>query len=273
MRSLIALVVATQVAHADPASDLFDEGRALLADDHVAEACAKFDQSIALDGQALGTMLNLGLCNEQLDRLATALRWYRRVQARAIELANSDAELAARAKTIELAAKVPTLRLVPDSAGAVTVDGARIAEMDYPRVELDAGAHVVAATGAVSARVELKLADGDHRDVPLALKPPPPPPPMPVGDRHRLAYVLGGVGAGLLAVDLVVGLVARSRFDATDVKSTRDAWRDTMRYGGTSVAVLGAGAIAAAIYLYLHVPEHGVVPVIAPNQVGMAVAF
>src|SRR5690242_9858288 len=65
-----------------PAVVAFDEGRALMDAHEPAQACAKFEQSIRLDPDAAGTMLNLGLCNAELDRVATSLRWFRKALTR-----------------------------------------------------------------------------------------------------------------------------------------------------------------------------------------------
>ncbi|HEX5064091.1 MAG TPA: hypothetical protein VFV99_32165, partial [Kofleriaceae bacterium] len=72
------------------ADELFEQGRKALAeagDDKtkIATACEKFDEAIKLDPEAPGTMLNLGLCNEKLDKYKTALYWFRKAQARASE--------------------------------------------------------------------------------------------------------------------------------------------------------------------------------------------
>ena len=79
---LAALCVARTV-HAEPtandkteADHLFDEGRALLAKGNADAACTKFEQSIAKDPRAVGTLLNLALCNERRGKVATALRLF-----------------------------------------------------------------------------------------------------------------------------------------------------------------------------------------------------
>src|SRR5579862_1271919 len=59
-----------------PAQTLFSEGRALLEANQPAAACEKFEASLKLEPDAPGPMLNMGLCHEQLDHLATALRWF-----------------------------------------------------------------------------------------------------------------------------------------------------------------------------------------------------
>src|SRR5439155_10971798 len=90
-----------------PAQTLFSEGRALLEANQPAAACEKFEAALKLEPDAAGPMLNLGLCQEQLDHYATALRWFRRVQVRASELKMPDVEAAAKDKTSALAPRVP----------------------------------------------------------------------------------------------------------------------------------------------------------------------
>src|SRR5262249_28863679 len=60
----IVLVLWAQVAAAQPtpeAARLFQEGRALLEAGKPAEACERFEQSLKLDPDSPGTILNLGL--------------------------------------------------------------------------------------------------------------------------------------------------------------------------------------------------------------------
>lgn len=104
-------------AEKPPAVVAFEEGRALMEAHQPAQACAKFEQSIRLDPDAAGTMLNLGLCNEELDRTATSLRWFRKALTRSTET-NLDAAYveAARAKSVELARKVPILTVTAPKA-------------------------------------------------------------------------------------------------------------------------------------------------------------
>lgn len=74
-----SLVFAAVPAHAEGKSTavtamaeaLFKEGKKLLAERQVAEACRKFESSYRID-PAPGTLLNLALCHEQEGKLATA---------------------------------------------------------------------------------------------------------------------------------------------------------------------------------------------------------
>ncbi len=271
-----------------PAQVLFAEGRALLEANQPAAACDKFEASLKLEPDAPGPMLNLGLCHEQLDQLATALHWFRRVQARASELNLPDVEAAAKDKTGALAARVPTIKLTfsrtPPPGTGVAVDGTRVDEVDFARLELDAGHHVVVAEGVPHVRSEIEITDGDAKTVVLAL-PEPPQPPKKVWvtvdrgpERRRLAYIVGGVGAALLVGDTVFGLVAKHEWDATEHPTTKQSWQNALRYGGTSIFVVGAGAVAVAAYLYLHAPAPErvertvVVPAIDRNHVGLALS-
>ncbi|MBA3393318.1 MAG: tetratricopeptide repeat protein [Deltaproteobacteria bacterium] len=59
---------------------LFVEGRRLMGAGKPAEACTQFAAAHAEDPKATGTMLNLGLCNEQIGKVATAATWFRKAQ-------------------------------------------------------------------------------------------------------------------------------------------------------------------------------------------------
>jgi hypothetical protein len=279
-------------AHADDDAALapFDEGRKLLAAGRPDEACAKFEESFARerDLEPFGTMLNLGLCNEQRDRLATAIRWFRKAQTRASETGHRDYEAAAKQKTAELQARVPTVKLVLTHAmpaGAfVAIDGSRVEAIEYARVELDAGRHVIELHGAAIPAQTIELGDGDHQIVNV-LVPVAEGPTRRVVEveidpgraRKRVALALGIAGAGLLAGDVALGLVGRTRFDNAVHPGERSRWQDLVRYGGTSMFVVGVGAAAAAVYLYVKAPAKRrvertiVVPAIGPDKTGVIV--
>src|SRR3954468_13496447 len=74
--ALAALLVAmTPAARADDnvakADKLFVEGRALM-DSDLHAACEKFEESLKWNSQAIGTLLNVALCDEKLGRVASA---------------------------------------------------------------------------------------------------------------------------------------------------------------------------------------------------------
>ncbi len=296
---VLTLIGAARIGIADPdpapapptASEMFEAGRALLDAHQPGPACEKFEASLKLEPEALGTILNLGLCNEQLDKIATALRWFRRVQARASELKEAEAEAAAKEKTSLLAAQVATIKVAfshpPVKETVVALDGVAVAEIDYARIEVDAGTHEITTTvpNHFATHDTITVADRETKTVTIAIAPPPPPPPAVVvavappitmidrgAHRRAQAYVLVGVGVGLLIGDTVLAVVAKHRFDETDVLATRDHWKNIARYGATSLFVAGGAAIGTAIYLYVKAPgrERTLLPEVSPEHLGLS---
>src|SRR5262245_66553544 len=73
--SLVAMTVASS-AHAQTsdkavAEALFADARVLMSEHRYAEACAKFEESQALEPK-LGTLLNMAACHEAIGRTASA---------------------------------------------------------------------------------------------------------------------------------------------------------------------------------------------------------
>src|SRR5512143_4337650 len=92
--ALAALVVASlgTSAHAEPTPDpriekadrLFAEGKALLGS-NLLQACEKFDESLRENPAAIGTLLNVALCDEKLGRVASAVAKFSEARDRAKE--------------------------------------------------------------------------------------------------------------------------------------------------------------------------------------------
>lgn len=262
-----------------PAVVAFEAGRALMDQKQFGEACAKFEESIRLDPDAPGTMLNLGLCHAELDHLATSLKWFRKAQARASESGAAAAfEQAAKQQTVTIAAKVPTLAIDAPRGSTVTLDGVRVEDTDLARVEVDAGDHVVemTVTGEKPVREQMQVIDGQHRRVVLKL-----PPKLVWVDRggaaRKRAYLLGGAGLGIWAIDVGLLVIAKHNYDATDHPDQMDTWKNVARYGGTTLFLAGGVAVAGALYLYTKAPgkeqveePRALVPVVGPGQLGVA---
>src|SRR4029079_9496908 len=88
LTSLLAAAIFASVGHASAqapsgqtqADPLFTEGRDLLEKGRFAEACPKFHRSQEL-APAVGTLLSLGYCWEQLGRLRSAMDAYSEAEA------------------------------------------------------------------------------------------------------------------------------------------------------------------------------------------------
>lgn len=251
MRLALALLLIPATAAADSAEQLFGEGRALLQHGKPAAACAKFESALALDPTAPGVILNLGLCNEDQHKIASALKWFRKAQTLAAEHGMSEVEDAAKQKAIALAAQVPTVRIDVPAGVAVELDGARVDPTTLARLELDAGHHVVVLRGKdVYDQPQPVDISADARDQRLALQLALPPPPPPRSHRRRNAWILAGFGGALLVADGVIGIVGRHEFDSSHDLATRQHWKDVVHYGSTATFVAGAIAIGGASYLY-----------------------
>jgi hypothetical protein len=117
------LLVSRASGQAAEAETLFLEGKRLMKEGKVAEACDRFDASDRLD-RAVSTLLNLADCREKNRQLATA--WATFLKAASVARANGDTRLEKiakdRAKTLEPRLAYLTIS-VPDSS---KVDGLAI---------------------------------------------------------------------------------------------------------------------------------------------------
>ena len=303
--SVIIVVALASAAAAEPTNDhtkaieLFEDGRKLMnAKDYVG-ACMKFSESIRLEPLAAGTMLNLGLCHEELGRYKTALYWFRKAQIRATETNPPlpDYEQEAREHTTHLAPIVATIKIVvPADAPAdtqVAIDDEAVRPEDYAHVEIDPGHHVVTATatGKPTFRHELHVSGRGGQTVRVAFHEaaPPQPKPQPLVDqpahpisRRQLAVYVGIGGGALLAGSLGLTLYEKHVYnqnkpaalagDRKALEATQHA-SEIARDWGTGLAVLGLAAGGLAAYLYLSAPDEQtiVAPAVGPGVTGAVV--
>jgi tetratricopeptide (TPR) repeat protein len=287
LSSALCVLLATSLAHAQSnesqppadqhtrATELFEEGRKLLQQDHAADACAKFDESIRLDPTAAGTMLNLGLCNEKLGKYKTALFWFRRGQARAAETNLPDAERAAKDHTAELATKVATIHVAFSEqldGTTIKIDNDEIKPEEFGRVEIDPGHHVLVA-GAPGKKIvhqEFDVAGLGGETLTVTFTAGTNVLVVDPGRPRRIAalYSLIG-GSALLAADGAVAIYSRVTYcdqvtscGKSDqmLKSTgslKDAnnaeWLAS--HWGTGLFIAGAAGGAAAAVLYFTAPQ------------------
>ncbi len=160
------------VAHAEPSADdralatlLFEQGRALIAQGQVPEACQKFAESQRLDPSG-GTLLNLARCHEEQGLFASAWSEFKAAQLMAQDAGRADRELEAerRIDTLEprlsrLVVVVPTQAQVPGLL--VERDGRELGRGAWSTpIPVDGGEHQVRATapGRVSFSVSVVIA-------------------------------------------------------------------------------------------------------------------
>lgn len=282
------------------AEALFLEARdAARRGDH-ASACPKFAESQRL-GPAVGTLLNLALCEEKLGRVATAWQHLRQVID---QLPPGDDRIAfARATLATLEPRLPRLTLaldpsVPDGA-VVLRDGVVIGQAGLgSAIPIDPGEHLIElrVPGQESRVERVTITEGERLALTLRAAAPPPArvahepaapvevalaprraassddlPPMALG-----GWIALGVGAAGLAVGAVTGGLALDRKSVMDrhcdAASACDPEGLAAAESGAALAtaatfstVLGLAAIATGGVLLLASPaDDGEVSVSVP---------
>src|SRR5664279_1877517 len=130
----IALLFAAQAANANPAAEkLFQDGRMALLNKEVDKACDAFRASEELEPR-VGTLLNLGDCEEQRKRVASAWNVFIDAKDLAAKVHDERGSTAARrAKTLEVRLPYVTLAVKRVTGLAIQRDGTDVpvAEWDH----------------------------------------------------------------------------------------------------------------------------------------------
>ena len=230
---MATVAVVSSIAWAEPdATTLFEEGRALATAGKQAEACAKFEQSFAIE-RAIGAEMNVADCRQRDGKLADAWRMFD-------DAARTDTKPGrakfARERADALLAKTGEIvvRLyAPATPGlAVTIAGRHVDIAPEIHERVDPGTIHVAASAVdrqpfasdtqIAAGASVRVDVPPLSSSPVVVTPPPPrPPPVVVpsaSSTHRrssrviAAGVLGGAGVVALAVAGVLGISAHGSY-------------------------------------------------------------
>jgi serine/threonine-protein kinase len=303
------------IARADA---LFNAAKALTDAGQFADACAKFAESKRL-APGIGVTLYLADCYEHIGRTASAWTEFRSAEGLARERSDKRADVA-RAHAEALEPKLDRLTItvaptIPQAGLQVLRDGVAVTteELGLPS-PVDPGDHavVVSAPGhaartfnahvgpeAPSATVHIdSLDEPTAAPVPVPVPIPVPPPPTPVptplpvipetpppaADTGATRRVIGlGVGAlGVIGIGIgsAFGIIAKSRFDQTNVSQCNAtdhcttpglAGRQDAEHAATASNLgftIGAVLLAGGAALYFTATKHsartGVVVAPAP---------
>lgn len=224
--AVTALLVHTAVA-SPAAEQLFQDGRRLLGEGKLPEACDAFRRSQELEPK-IGTLLNLGDCEQKRGRIATAWAAFAEARAMAKRMGDPRADEAEK-RAGALTTKLPYLaiRVAPAARAqgvVVSRSGTPVpaAELDH-EVPIDPGRYEIAATApgmkAWSTSIDVAQAQHVGVDVPeLAADPTAPkevtPPsggavvvPAPVIEQPSARHFGVGVAFGLSSEsDILVGI-------------------------------------------------------------------
>jgi len=276
------------------AEALFLEGKRLLDEKKFPEACLKFEASQRQDPSP-GTLLNLGRCNEEQGKTATAWARYKEAATLAQNMSRPEQESAARERIDALEPKLSRLEIKPPPSAvdqlSVKRGGATMgADSLGIAAPVDPGKYDVEASApgyeTWKASVTVKP-DGDSASIqipelkklPDAVVPPAPESKAPgeakaevvpdkPGGNKTLGYVLTGVGGAALITGGVFGFLAQKQAkDAKDDpnlcpnKVCTPKGRDEID-GAKSKALIstigigvGVAALGAGIYFIVSAPS------------------
>jgi hypothetical protein len=222
------------VAQSAAAEALFEEGRRLMDEGKLDQACPKLAESFKLD-PALGALLNLALCHEQQGRTATAWSEFKDAIGLARQAQRADREAFAQQHIDALAPQLMRLQisLAPDAAVdglEIERGGVLVGEATFGvALPVDPGPHQVSArapgykpwtttievsgAGQVTPLVVPALERDSSASPAVAptttptttVQPSPPPPALPPPDESNAQAIAGWVTVGVGGVGLVLG--------------------------------------------------------------------
>lgn len=312
MRALLAsvfLLAFTATASAQQANPqgavLFEEGRALLGQGKYAEACAKFEQSLAID-PAIGTQLNLGECHEKQNHNAQAWRIFD-AAADAEKITNPDRAKFSRGRADALLAKVGVIVLnvtTPDAPMiAVSIGGRTVKPMPVIKEIVDPGDVVinVTARGAAPFSKTEKVSAGKTVTITVpalegdsngnVTQPDPPAQEDNAGSKRKsrliLSFAVAGVGGVALLTGIVLGVKARGDYNAefdnnncseetgecNDVGFAAQNDAISLANVGTVAGIAGIVLVGAGAALYFTAPKSetvAVTPTATATSAGIA---
>lgn len=266
----LAPVVAVKTAHAQTseADALFAQGRDLLEKGNYKEACTKLQQSEEL-APAIGTLLNLGYCWEQVGRFRSAMEAYS--EAQILSQKTGDAKRTAFARERFEAVSPKVMKLVVKVTDPSTADlEIKRNEIVIPKTDwsqpipVDPDDFVVTASapgyapwrGTVTVR-------GEGSTVTVVVPPlsrsAEPDKGVNLSSTRIAALGLGAVAVGALSAGIATGFGAKSRYDdasshcdgtGCDAEGVR-LQQNARTQGNVGTALVGLGALAGAAGIYL----------------------
>ena len=288
---LLAAVMGTTPAraqHESVAESLFRQAREQMKRGEVRDACPKFEESFRLN-PSIGTLLNLGLCEEALGHTATA--WTKLRQFLDSAPADDDRLPLARGRIAKLETQLPWVRIVVDPGDdplVVQLDGVELRAASLSdSIPVNPGPHSLRITRSTGEATETRfeIYPAEKRTVqltpPLRLPPakpaatnPSPPPanleqlerPAPVsaakatptpshGTGERVAaYTIGALGVAGLVTGSVFGLMALSdrnvvREQCPNHECQTQAGLDALQSGPRNQTIANVAFVVGAIGL------------------------
>jgi hypothetical protein len=275
------------------ADKLFDEAQKLRADGKKAEACAKYEAALQHNPNAVGALLNVGLCNEEAGKYATAVRLYTQARDLAREGGYVEHRAAAEERLTAASPFVSHLAIAfaeQPSQMKLVIDDQVIPIDKSEDIVIDPGSHhvVVTAPGRVPWETTVTVEKSSAKavavpklDYPVTVK----------KGRRTVGIIVTASGAAMIGTGIGLGLYARSKYygqigpgkrctDEDPPRCDSEGYRITndARTFGTFGTWIGLGGVAVAgvgAYLWFFGPKGtaersvAIVPALAPESAGV----
>jgi hypothetical protein len=277
------------------ADEKFEAARKLETQGDHAGACKLFSESLALNPNAIGTILNVGLCAEHEGRIATAIRYFSDARDRAREQNLAPQLAAAEDHLTELTPRAPHLAIAfaespPD--GKLVIANRIVSVVSASDILVDPGpvSVVLSAPGRVPYSTTIAIKEGEHK----ALAIPQLGYPVTTCTACRLVgKSLVGVGAAAFVTSVIIGWKSHSDWNRDVANCTKevsgtyscqqadfDKVNKDLSLGnaGTIIGIAGGVLLVGGAALWYFTPERAeepgahvsFVPVITPDQAGLA---
>lgn len=213
--AVAALAAITAPAVANPAAEqMFLDGRQLLKDGHLDEACDRFAKSQEIEPR-VGTLLNLGDCRERQGKFATA--WEVFLAAKTLATQQNDGRAAEAGKRAEALAPrrafmtlvVPAERRVPGLA--ITRNDVTVPPAEWgTEIPIDPGSYTIVAKapGYQPVSTKLEVAREGKASATIAALEPVATSVAPIGQVSQRDATTAVVAATMVAPSRRLGLGA-----------------------------------------------------------------
>jgi hypothetical protein len=259
----------------DKADRLFAEGKALLVSD-LQQACEKFDESLHYNPAAIGTLLNVALCDERFGRVASAVAKFTDARTRATEQGLLQHKRAAEEHIAALEPSVPHLAIKltePIAAIQIVIDDRVVAPDASKDVAVDPGERVIVVTapGRRPFRSKLVINKFEHREV---VVPPLEASLVVRGSQRRIGQISTVAGGIAIATGIGIGVYARNlhlsayghphvpgdglcneRNICEPIGAARNERARTLGNVGTVVGLIGVVTASVGAYLWYRSPR------------------
>jgi tetratricopeptide (TPR) repeat protein len=281
----------------EQADKLFAEGLA-LRDTNLQQSCDKFSQSLKLNPQAIGTLMNVALCDEKLGRIASAVDHFSEARDRAKEGNLPEYLTEAQAHIDKLTPDLPfvvvKLAVQADPTTRVLINDRVLANEKIQRgdkIPVDPGElHIVVSAkdrlpyeGTVMiAKKETKTIEVPELKKSVTVK----------SSRRTIGIITTASGGALVAAGIVIGLFAKKKYDGAfddghcnamtkicdpDGHSTTES-AITLGWVGTGVGAVGIATAGVGLFLWLTAPKDkdlkernvSVLPTVTPEGAGLS---